>query len=62
VVRGQPSTGKEVLDVEHEIFQRMSGILGHGKFVEVALNSLFTGRNQHRGVCVTTNAAKYEST
>ena len=61
MVRGQLPTGKEILDAEHEIFQRMSGILGHGKFVEVALNSLFTGRNQHRGVCVTTNPAKYES-
>ena len=61
MTRRQPLTGKEVLDAEHEMLQRMSGILEHGGFVEVPLNSLFTDRNQHGGICVTTNAAKYEN-
>jgi len=61
VVGGQPSIGKEILGAEHEVLQRMSRILSHGGFVEVALNSLFTDRNQHGGVCVTSNATKYEN-
>jgi len=61
VIKGQPLTGKEILDTEREILQRMSGILDGGGFFEVPLNSLFTNRNQHGGICVTTNAAKYET-